>query len=282
MAKKASERLKMTMNEKSLETISTYVTNGREAVNTVQIAAGLATTENRKEIFVDDIEWVVHASRLTRRPERMIHSKPAVGRVNGLAVYGADLGMLLEIEATARETDPEKGMLTVTGIAEEENAGNQMRSIRRKSMARSSVDNVMTVLRRLKVPVDSYDIHVNFPGGTPIDGPSAGAAIATAIYSAVHQFKVKNDIAITGELSIWGTLKPVGGVPSKVAAALEAGAKTAYIPVDNDETVLHRLEGINVIPLTSLDELFDAVLLKTEQPNKTENVIWDENQSTSM
>lgn len=272
----------MTMNEKSLETISTYVTNGREAVNTVQIAAGLATTENRKEIFVDDIEWVVHASRLTRRPERMIHSKPAVGRVNGLAVYGADLGMLLEIEATARETDPEKGMLTVTGIAEEENAGNQMRSIRRKSMARSSVDNVMTVLRRLKVPVDSYDIHVNFPGGTPIDGPSAGAAIATAIYSAVHQFKVKNDIAITGELSIWGTLKPVGGVPSKVAAALEAGAKTAYIPVDNDETVLHRLEGINVIPLTSLDELFDAVLLKTEQPNKTENVIWDENQSTSM
>lgn len=227
VAKKASERLKMTINEKSLETISTYVTNGREAVNTVQIAAGLATTENREEIFVDDIEWVVHASRLTRRPERMIHNKPAVGRVNGLAVYGADLGMLLEIEATARETDPEKGMLTVTGIAEEENAGNQMRSIRRKSMARSSVDNVMTVLRRLKVPVDSYDIHVNFPGGTPIDGPSAGAAIATAIYSAVHQYKVKNDIAITGELSIWGTLKPVGGVPSKVAAALEAGAKTA-------------------------------------------------------
>ncbi|GAK09263.1 ATP-dependent protease LonB [Geomicrobium sp. JCM 19038] len=282
VAKKASERLKMTINEKSLETISTYVTNGREAVNTVQIAAGLATTENREEIFVDDIEWVVHASRLTRRPERMIHNKPAVGRVNGLAVYGADLGMLLEIEATARETDPEKGMLTVTGIAEEENAGNQMRSIRRKSMARSSVDNVMTVLRRLKVPVDSYDIHVNFPGGTPIDGPSAGAAIATAIYSAVHQYKVKNDIAITGELSIWGTLKPVGGVPSKVAAALEAGAKTAYIPVDNDETVLHRLEGINVIPLTSLDELFDAVLLVTEQPNKTENVIWDENQSSSM
>ncbi|MBM7631685.1 ATP-dependent protease LonB [Geomicrobium sediminis] len=282
VAKKASERLKMTMNEKSLETISTYVTNGREAVNTVQIAAGLATTENREEIFVDDIEWVVHASRLTRRPERMIHNTPAVGRVNGLAVYGADLGMLLEIEATARETKPEKGMLTVTGIAEEENAGNQMRSIRRKSMARSSVDNVMTVLRRLKVPVDSYDIHVNFPGGTPIDGPSAGAAIATAIYSAVHQFKVKNDIAITGELSIWGTLKPVGGVPSKVAAALEAGAKTAYIPVDNDETVLHRLEGINVIPLTSLDELFDAVLIETEQPNKTENVIWDENQSSSM
>ncbi|EZH66853.1 Lon protease [Bacillaceae bacterium JMAK1] len=282
VAKKASERLKMTMNEKSLETISTYVTNGREAVNTVQIAAGLATTENRDEIFVDDIEWVVHASRLTRRPERMIHNTPAVGRVNGLAVYGADLGMLLEIEATARETKPEKGMLTVTGIAEEENAGNQMRSIRRKSMARSSVDNVMTVLRRLKVPVDSYDIHVNFPGGTPIDGPSAGAAIATAIYSAVHQYKVRNDIAITGELSIWGTLKPVGGVPSKVAAALEAGAKTAYIPADNDETVLHRLEGINVIPLSSLDELFTAVLLRTERPSNTDNVVWDENQSSSM
>ncbi|AXF55806.1 ATP-dependent protease LonB [Salicibibacter kimchii] len=261
VAKSAAERLKMGIQEDGLETVSSYVTNGREAVNTVQIAAGLATTAERASIDVSDIEWVVHASRLSRRPEKKIHPEPMVGRVNGLAVYGPDLGMLLEIEATAQETRRE-GMLTVTGIAEEENAGNQMRSIRRKSMARSSVDNVMTVLRHLKVPVDSYDIHVNFPGGTPIDGPSAGSAIATAIYSAVNQRKVKNDVAITGELSIWGKLKPVGGVPSKVAAAEEAGVTKAFIPKDNDETVLHQVQGITVNPLNTLDELFAHVLLE--------------------
>ncbi|QQK77134.1 ATP-dependent protease LonB [Salicibibacter cibarius] len=267
VAKSAAKRLKMDIQEEGLETVSSYVTNGREAVNTIQIAAGLATTAERENIDVSDIEWVVHASRLSRRPEKKIHPEPMVGRVNGLAVYGPDLGMLLEIEATAQETKG-KGMLTVTGIAEEENAGNQMRSIRRKSMARSSVDNVMTVLRHLKVPVDSYDIHVNFPGGTPIDGPSAGSAIATAIYSAVNQQKVKNDVAITGELSIWGKLKPVGGVPSKVAAAEEAGVRQAFIPKDNDETVLHQVQGITVEPLNTLDELFANVLLEeTDVPH---------------
>ncbi|QQK80957.1 ATP-dependent protease LonB [Salicibibacter cibi] len=268
LAKSAAKRLKMEIQEEGLETVSSYVTNGREAVNTVQIAAGLATTAERENIDVSDIEWVVHASRLSRRPEKKIHPEPMVGRVNGLAVYGPDLGMLLEIEATAQETTG-KGMLTVTGIAEEENAGNQMRSIRRKSMARSSVDNVMTVLRHLKVPVDSYDIHVNFPGGTPIDGPSAGSAIATAIYSAVNQQKVKNDVAITGELSIWGKLKPVGGVPAKVAAAEEASVKQAFIPKDNDETVLHQVKGITVKPLNTLDELFANVLLEeTDVPHR--------------
>lgn len=261
VAKSAADRLKMEIQEEGLETVSSYVTNGREAVNTVQIAAGLATTAERESIDVSDIEWVVHASRLSRRPEKKIHPEPVVGRVNGLAVYGPDLGMLLEIEATAQETTGD-GMLTVTGIAEEENAGNQMRSIRRKSMARSSVDNVMTVLRHLKVPVDRFDIHVNFPGGTPIDGPSAGSAIATAIYSAVNQRKVKNDVAITGELSIWGKLKPVGGVPSKVAAAEEAGVTEAFVPKDNDETVLHQIQGITVKPLNTLDELFTNVLVE--------------------
>ncbi|MBB6448328.1 Lon-like ATP-dependent protease [Geomicrobium halophilum] len=280
VAQRAAERLKMVIAEKGLDTVSSYVTNGREAVNTVQIAAGLATTEERNEIEVSDIEWVVHASRLSRRPEKSIHPEPAVGRVNGLAVYGPDLGMLLEIESTAKETEG-TGMLTVTGIAEEENAGNQMRSIRRKSMARSSVDNVMTVLRRLHVPVEQYDIHVNFPGGTPIDGPSAGAAIATAIYSAVNHTKVKNDVAITGELSIWGTLKPVGGVPSKVAAAREAGATKAFIPADNDETMLHQMEDITVTPLKTLDELFANVLVKQDD-HKRQQVPVGEAPSSSV
>ena len=63
------------------------------------------------------------------------------------------------------------------GMFEEESIGSQTKSIRRKSMAKGSVDNVLTVLRSLDVLQEGYDIHINFPGGIPIDGPSAGIAI---------------------------------------------------------------------------------------------------------
>nr|MBS9407874.1 hypothetical protein [Streptococcus oralis] len=103
-----------------------------------------------------------------------------------LAVYGPNTGALLEIEVTAIKAE-DKGSVNVTGIVEEESIGNQTKSIRRKSMAKGSVDNVLTVLRSLDVLPEGYDIHINFPGGIPIDGPSAGIAMATGVYSAVHR-----------------------------------------------------------------------------------------------
>lgn len=72
-------------------------------------------------------------------------------------------------------------------------------------MAKGSVENVLTVLRRnLKVDPRDYDIHINFPGGIPIDGPSAGVTIATAVYSAITATPVDNTVAMTGEVSIRG------------------------------------------------------------------------------
>ncbi|MCS4524730.1 hypothetical protein JTT07_14925 [Clostridium botulinum] len=72
---------------------------------------------------------------------------------------------------------------------------------------------------------DEYDIHINFPGGIPVDGPSAGISITTAVYSAIIGKPVDNNVAMTGEISIHGEVKPVGGVSSKVEAAIKAGAK---------------------------------------------------------
>ena len=200
--------------------------SGREAVNIIQLAAGVAQNEGHINIDEDIIEWVVATGQYVPRPEKKIPPLPQVGVVNGLAVYGANMGMLLEIEVTAYPASGKKGELYVTGIVDEEESGTPGRKIRRKSMARSSLENVLTVLRReLKIEPRAYDIHVNFPGGSPIDGPSAGVAMATAVYSAINKYKADNASALTGELSIRGRVKPVGGVSAKIEAAIQAGCK---------------------------------------------------------
>ena len=100
------------------------------------------------------------------------------------------------------------------------------RKYRRKSMSKGSIDNVMTVIKKyLFVNPKDYDLHINFPGGTPIDGPSAGITIACAVYSAITKKYVSNEIAMTGELSIRGYVKPIGGVIAKIDAAKKLGLR---------------------------------------------------------
>ncbi len=203
VAKNAADKVEMQIGENGIEMIGMYARNGREAINLVQISAGMAINEERPFIKDEDIEWVVHSSQLTPKYEKRIYPIPRIGLVNGLAVYGPNTGALLEIEVTAIKAK-DKGSVNVTGIVEEESIGSQTKSIRRKSMAKGSVDNVLTVLRSLDVLPEGYDIHINFPGGIPIDGPSAGIAMATGVYSAVHHTYVNNEVAMTGEISIHG------------------------------------------------------------------------------
>ncbi|MBS8265104.1 ATP-dependent protease LonB [Mesobacillus boroniphilus] len=261
VARNAAEKVELTMSEKAIEILSNYARNGREAVNMVQIAAGLAITDERTYIKEEEIEWVVHSSQLTPRMERKINEKSAVGLVNGLAVYGPNTGALLEIEVTVIKAK-EKGSINITGIVDEESIGSQGKSIRRKSMARGSIENVITVLRSMGVPADEFDIHVNFPGGTPIDGPSAGIAMATGIYSAIYKIPMDNTVAMTGEISIHGNVKPIGGVYPKVKAAKKAGAKKVIIPKENVQTILNEIKGIEIIPVTHLNEVFEIALEK--------------------
>lgn len=262
IAENAAQKVEFKLGDGAVDVIKKYATNGREAVNIVQIAAGIALTEHRREIKAADIEWVVNSGQYSPRPEKKVPPLPQVGFVNGLAVYGPNMGTLVEIEAAVLAAPKGQGQLIVTGVVDEEEIGSGGKVMKRKSMARGSVENVLTTLRHtMKVDARNYDIHINFPGGVPIDGPSAGIAIATAVYSAIKKIPVDNRVAMTGEVSIKGALKPIGGVVAKVEAARQAGVKRVFIPRENYQAIFKEMEGIEVIAVENITDVISNCLV---------------------
>ena len=152
-----------------------------------------------------------------------------MGMVNGLAVQGFQ-GAVLDIEAVAL---PGSGQIHATGIIEEEELGTGGRRMKRRSTAQASVDNIATLLRTMGVESPERDVHINFPGGMPVDGPSAGVAMAAAAYSALTGCPLDSLCAVTGEITVRGEVRAVGGVPDKIAAAIKAGMRRVVVPRDN-------------------------------------------------
>jgi len=262
----AGKKMDMQLSTEAITVIERYATNGREAINTLQIAAGIALTEQRRTIQPSDVEWVVHSSQKSPRQEKAVHTTPQVGLVNGLAIYGPNMGSVMELEVTASlSVTPGNGRVTMTGLVEEEEMGSRSRTIRRKSMAKGSIENVLTVLHRLGIKPYDYDLHINFPGGVPVDGPSAGITIAVAIYSAIMEKPVDNLLAMTGEVSIHGKVKPVGGVVAKVEAARQAGATRVLIPEENWQSIFEEMEGVQVIPVSTVEEALQLAMVEETQ-----------------
>lgn len=269
IALNAAKKINFDIEEGASEVISRYASNGREAVNMIQTAVGINILEHRNKILINDIEWVLSNGQYSPRPDKKIKKEAMIGYANGLAVYGPNIGTLLELEATATKVGLRKGNINITGAVEEEEIGSRDgRTIKRKSMAKGSAENVLTVLKRyLATDPSSYDIHLNFPGGTPVDGPSAGITIATAIYSAIHNIPIDNKVAMTGEISIHGKVMPVGGIVAKVEAAMQAGAERVIIPKDNWQHIFSSFD-INVIPVDNINEVIDLALTsKVQQLN---------------
>ncbi|MCX8131335.1 MAG: ATP-dependent protease LonB [Clostridia bacterium] len=251
--------------------IAKYAQNGRDAVNIVQIAGGIAQIENRSLITRKDIEWVIEFGHYSPRLEKKVCAIEQVGCINGLAVFGSNTGTVLDIEVSAIKVSSGKGNIKITGIVEEEEMGGHGHKYKRTSSAKGSVENVMTVLNRfMDIDIKEYDLHMNFPGGVPIDGPSAGIAIATAVYSAIKNIPISGDIAMTGELSIRGKVKPVGGVVAKVEAAKLAGIKRVLIPEENWQELFTDM-GIEVIPVENINQVIDIAFNK--ESSKTEEVM---------
>jgi Lon-like ATP-dependent protease len=281
IASKAMKKLGFSNYEGAVGVIKKYATNGREAVNIIQLAAGIAITDDRQEITAADVEWVVNSSQISPRPQKNIPPAPQIGLINGLAVFGPNMGAILEVEVTALHVPSGTGKFNITGVVDEEEMGGGSKTIRRKSMARSSVDNVLTVLRRFGIDPHDYDLHINFPGGVPIDGPSAGIAMATAIHSAIHNIPIDNKLAMTGEVSIHGKVKPIGGVVAKVEAAFQAGVTRVVIPRENWQEIFSDLEGLEVIPVDTIDEVFEIALGISPQPSSVNIVSSPDTMSAS-
>lgn len=242
--------------------IALYAGGGRDTVRLVQSLASLAEMKGRNWVGSADLEWVAEAGHYQPYPRQKVTAVPRVGVVNGLAVTGGMGGAVLTVEVKMlKSTAP---YLQVTGIVEEEEIRSPHGVSKRKSNARSSAENVLTVLEGYGFDRSRYAVHINFPGGMPVDGPSAGTAMFLAAYSAFTGAAVPGDVALTGEISLTGKILPVGGVTEKLQAAEEAGVTRAYIPKANWQARYERL-GLEVVSVEEIGELLEMVFAKKEE-----------------
>jgi|TARA_R110002020_G_scaffold105961_2_gene246935 ATP-dependent Lon protease len=188
-----------------------------------------------------------------------------IGAVTGLA-WTESGGDLLTIEAVKM---PGRGNMKVTG---------NLRDVMKESIqAASSLVRSRSVVLGIKPTVFSTnDIHVHVPdGATPKDGPSAGAAMTTAIVSLLTGIPVNREVAMTGEISLRGRVLPIGGLKEKLLAALRGGIKTVLIPEENEKDLEEIPEnvknGLRIIPVSDINEVLELALSEPLSP-----IVWSE------
>ena len=247
----AAVKLKATLEDGIARLISEYTIEGRKAINILADAYSLAL-EHQEEaeapvrIGKREIYEVAQVSRLYQYVTKKASDRTEVGHIFGLGVAGF-LGSVIEIEAVAFPAH-EKGKGTVRF---NETAG---------SMAKDSVFNAASVMRQLTgKDLHDYDVHINVVGGGNIDGPSAGTAILSAIVSAVTGRPIRQDVAVTGEISLQGRVRPVGGVFEKAYGAKQAGIRTLVIPKENDKDIPEGHLGLDIHAVETAEEAFRLI-----------------------
>jgi len=236
--------------------VSEYTIEGRKAVNILSDAFGIAlyrSSDQEKVVIThEDVYKVVQVSRLTPFVNLKAANIGEVGKVFGLGVAGY-LGSVLEIEA-------------VSFAAGEKGKGRMRFNDTAGSMAKDSVFNAAAVVRKITgEDLGNYDIHINIIGGGRIDGPSAGTGILAAIISAITERPIRQDVAVTGEISIQGKVKAVGGVFEKAYGAKQAGITTMIIPKENEKDIPQGHLGLEICPVDNVEEALAILLSDTEQ-----------------
>ena len=137
--------------------------------------------------------------------------------------------------------------------------------------ARAAVSHIRATAKELGVApefLENYDLHVHVPAGAiPKDGPSAGVTIATAIVSALRNQTVREDVAMTGEITLSGLVLPVGGIREKALAARRYGITTFILPARNQADLAELppevKDGMQFVPATTLEEVLNVALPRT-------------------
>lgn len=247
----AAAKLKVALEPGVAALISEYTVEGRKAINILADAYSLALekADGRMEgltIGREAVYEVAQVSRLYQFVTKKARHTAVQGHIFGLGVAGF-LGSVIEIEAVAFPAR-EKGKGTVRF---NETAG---------IMAKDSVFNAASVMRQLTgKDIHDYDVHINVIGGGNIDGPSAGTAILACIVSAVTGRRIRQDVAVTGEISLAGRVRPVGGVFEKAYGARQAGIKTLVIPKENERDIPEDLLGLDIHAVETAEEAFQLI-----------------------
>ncbi len=233
--------------------ISDYAADGRSANKILVDAYSIALNENQKQPILQVTKEHVYEAIRTNRINHYVRNKASseaeVGRIFGLGAMGYR-GDLLEIEAIAFPAEKKEG----GKIRFNDTAG---------TMTRDSVFNAASVLRReFNENLSNYDLHINFIGGGQVEGPSAGAAIYLAILSAVQNKPIRQDIAITGEIYVQRSIKPVGAVHEKIMGDRQAGIHKIIIPWRNKEDIPFNADGIEIIPVKHVNETYSHVFFE--------------------
>lgn len=191
-----------------------------------------------------------------------------VGVVTGLA-YTEVGGDILNVEAVML---PGNGKIKATG---------KLGDVMKESIdAASSFVRSRAVNYGIEPPIfQRKDIHVHVPeGATPKDGPSAGVAMVVAIISVMAEIPIKNDVAMTGEMSLRGRVLPIGGLKEKLLAATRSGIKTVLVPSENERELSEVPENIkeklDIKLISSIDEALDYALTKKPVPIKWDEKAW--------
>ncbi len=246
----SAQKLGVEMEAEIRDIICEYSNDGRTANKILVDAYGLACNEARGfdrslVLTTEHVYTAIQNSRLS--PYMLSKAAPGVevGKIFGLGVSG-HRGSLIELEAIAFPAENGAGTIRFNDTA--------------GSMAKDSVVNAASVFRKVHGEnLSKYDIHINFIGGGQVDGPSAGAAIYLAISSAVQNRPIHQDLAISGEISIQGRVKPVGGIYQKIIGARQAGIRKVLIPFDNSADIPSGIQGIEIIPIRDISEAYEHV-----------------------
>jgi Lon-like ATP-dependent protease len=238
----------------------------RELGGLIRAAGDFASEGNSKLVMK---KHIVMAKRVSRTLEQQIADKfierkkeyevirvkgKQVGRVNGLAVIGsgsAFSGILLPIESEVTPGGKESEVIATGKLGE---------------IAKEAVKNVTAIIKKYfgEDIGGKYDIYVQFlQTYEGVEGDSASIAVATSILSALKKIPVKQEYALTGSLSVRGEVLPIGGVSSKVEAAIEAGIKKVIVPKSNLNDIIvdkKKLAKVKIIPVNTISEVLKEVM----------------------